>query len=1436
MPLERAPSEAAVDAEVEAEVVGARPAEPTPEPLPSPRARRPASRLGNRATEALIARLRAQAGETTPRTTTPPTPNPLAPNPQAPAPQAGAQTTEAAPALTETTAEDRTQEAPIGAETAAPDAVAEALVEDTAEAEAPAGSEAVESAEAPAAADSAASGGDAELGAWRRRVAAATGAIGTPRLARSADGGGAVRVRGEALRRSRASRRETIAEEADAATSDAPEGQIPREEPPPDPVPEAADLVEAEAEHVLTPSRLDDLESSPRGTQPIVRDPAARRPEPEDGVEARREARPDAAEAGTGEPEAEAAAAIEGAEAAAAAPVPDMPADPARGAVITDSPPEPQPPLPPMIGNVMRESIARLLADVGSEAGRVIRDARTAAYPNGVLARAYEAIGNDRQSEVTEALTTALRQVAAEAGIAADDLDAAIRHRQEEVAEQAMSAAGEIGAAGREQVAVTEEAGNEEVGEVDAAEDAENAQAVAVVEAVSGEGSPEAIDARADRQIAGLNRRVADLRFGYGRLKDRRHAALERAGRLQIRAYTETADADRLAIDNLVEGPPTPMELVQKGAIGLWLETRRRAVGDQVSALKTAATGEATRFQESVTTAGKAANEQVRAWAALEKGEERNWWDELKAVFADWSDQAEVEAAHWATLRAGEARDATVVNISVLSSFVASQGDVVDLEANQAFQQLSEEQKSVVRAYYESPADNRDTLGAVAAGLRHRIGEHQKMQLIEWMKSKVMDKPASDVDQLNMIGAAEKSTFDAEKISSELYDAMKGGVTGWGTDEDKIYRNITGLTPVQGKAVRAAYRRDWGADLDDHLEEELDGDNALIRARAALDGDPVMETVGALNEAMAGIGTDEETIHRMLRGKSTEQRARIAEEYRRRYGVDLQSALDDEMDDHDQERAEALLDGDTARADAIAIDQAMHGGILGWGTDEAAIEGVYADIRNDVAGMTGPDGAPLTQEQMEAEVARRNANVEASYDQRYGSPDDQESALRAAFRDELSGPDLDLANALADNDLVAADAARLERERRGFYADDDVINGVLENQYSRALEGLRRDPVWAARRRALQEEHGHDPYALAAAERALDREMEEAARRRGRENMAALEARYDTEYSRWGSGGLQVMIAFNMSGTDREKAQALRTQGGYISPAQRIDFATRGAGTNEDEFDRTMAGRTRAEIEEINRELARMGRPPVEQLAREELTGRAAFDMHMRLQGVPENAEQERDQARERVRYELDNSSSLLSGPQERVMRERLERMEERYRVMNDPDADPAERRFAQAYFRQSAVGIQAGVEGYRAQVDAITDAAATAAALTAAIVVTVATGGVAGAVLGALAAAVATITVKAAMKGAAYGTEDLAVDAVVGIVDAAAPTRPSAWATRCSGWRRPGPPGGWRGSAPPEWPQRFHAWRRAAGGRSGCSPMASPRRSRALPARCPRR
>jgi hypothetical protein len=1212
-----------------------------------------------------------------------------------------------------------------------------------------------------------------DIRAWRTRMVGAAQSIPVPRLPHAESAASAVHEKGGMLVGGRAGPRNAIRSDAEAAAPKPPEPEKPLPAPPPEPVPGATTLVEETAGRRLSPATLPDLQPSPRGTQPTIADPAAQ-PKAD---EAERQAPSEKSDAGrtSSESAPEDEAVCRSVEEAAGTSIADLTPGSAEGATIEDIPPPTPPPLPLPVTNIMREVIARLLANPREQAEPIITGARQKAYPNAVLETVYPQIGSDRLDGISQALTDQLRLIAEQAGVAGADLDAALARRQEEVARQAADAQGAATEAGNAEKDKVSAESDVEVGEVQAAAQGIKEHADAVTAAAAGEGSPALINAQRDSQIAKINQRAGAIRVEYEQAKGRRTQALDRAQRLQEMAYDRVSQDDQSAMDASATDRETFLGAMQKGAIRNWAADRKRDLARSVIVLKANATAEADGYRDATRTAAEVAAEQIRDWAAERTGETMSWWDRLWARFTDWSQQAKSEADSWAVVRAGEARDATINDLGTLVAFTRSQGEAVDLDKNDAFQHLSGEQQEVIRTYYAAPPGSRDTLGAVAAGLRFRLAAEQTATLVEAMQAEVIAKPNGEADNLEQIGQAENGSFSASSIADKLYEAMFGGVTGWGTDEEKIYGSLSGLTKTQGRAVRATYAQDHGSDLDADLESELDENSELVRAKAQLDGDVVLEAVGALNVAMDGVGTDEDTIMKVLRGKTAEQRAAITAEYKRRYGVDLEADLKSELSDHDLERAEALVEGDTARADAVVLDDAMHGGLFGWGTDEGKIEGVYSDIRNDVAAEQVPDGKggmrPMTQAEMEAEVGRRNSNVEASYDARYGSAEDQESALRVAYNDELSGPDLDLANALADNDLVAADTARLERERQSIvYADDDAINAVLASQYERALDAQRRDPAMKERRDKLQErarKEGWDPYALAAAERALDREMEQSARAGANENMAALEKRYGEKYPQWGANGLDSLIENNMSGTDRDKASKLVEQGGYLSRAQQIDYATRGLGTDEAAFEKATTGLTAAEIDDVNNELAGMGRPSVQTLAEEELDGRELANMRVTLKGAPENADQEMDRAQERTDWELRNSP--VGGHQRDVLEKRLARMRHQYDLVNDPKTSPADRKRAMAQFGSRATGVRSGIESYRNQVDAVTDAVATAASLTAAIVVTVVTGGIAGAVLGALYAAVTSMLVKTVMKGAAYGTEEMAIDAVVGIVDAAA-------------------------------------------------------------------
>src|SRR5262249_11853049 len=155
----------------------------------------------------------------------------------------------------------------------------------------------------------------------------------------------------------------------------------------------------------------------------------------------------------------------------------------------------------------------------------------------------------------------------------------------------------------------------------------------------------------------------------------------------------------------------------------------------------------------------------------------------------------------------------------------------------------------------------------------------------------------------------------------------------------------------------------------------------------------------------------------------------------------------------------AYYEGKTALGDAASIQQAMKGGLTGAGTDEGAIYAAYGQIRDEVKAQAQREGWSTAK--MEAEILRRNQELETEFNQKYGSEygNPPDSALRAAFKDELSDGELRRANALADSDIAAADAARLETEFNSFITDDDAVNEILGDQYKRAYEDQKRDKL-----------------------------------------------------------------------------------------------------------------------------------------------------------------------------------------------------------------------------------------------------------------------------------------------------------------------------------------------------------------------------------------
>lgn len=1311
-----------------------------------------------------------------------------------------------------------------------------------------------------------------DLAAWRAQVMADAAAIPTPSLEAAAPGGaGSMRQAGQTVRSGRRGSRGGLARQAGAdrstlpRTSDPPAPSLEETL-----VPEAAALVRAKSNRALTPREMPQLLASPRGVMPVLPQPPAPPGPAPASREATREARPAAPRADRNRRQADRArqsaeVPVEG--------EPEVEANPFLISVPTPEPPPPLPPVAQVaISGVVARLLAEpqqsaeevlnaarraayngVLPDVYPDIGSgelpeltasLTRELEQVAIQAGATREELAALVNQRRQELEQERERALQDMLGEWTQQCTMLQSQAQTELNQIS-GARQAADQ---ATQQTLNLAQSSNDPQVVHAQRDRMRENLLATVAQQRVAYE--------QARQQMEGLLRQAGEEQIAaYQAVATREEQDILASSRepdmtpapwmmnqstsspaeepvtlssppgmetpavsMMSESYSsEWEEAMTLArpasAAALTPGQPEqPINIslqLEAAETANWLAERRTAVEEAVRQNIRAAAEEAERFKTEVTEAGMQGLDRIADWAADLTGEQESWWAEFGETYNAWAALVRAETLAWETARASQTRVAVLVDFNILNQVQAQYGERLDEAAIQGIQGMSDEQRAVLRAYYSQDPTARNPIAAVAAGIQERVSSQRRQGLLDTFDEELTNKPDSEWQNLARLCAAENSAFNAAQIIDNLFDAMFGGITGWGTDEAAIFSALNSLTPLQSQVVRKGYRSENpGHDLDRDLEEEL-SDAELTRAQAQLSGDQALADAATLREAMhggiTGLGTDEDVIMRTLRNKSPEERERILAAYQRTYHVDLSAELRDELSSHDLERAEALVAGNQARADAIAIDQAMHGGIFGLGTDEAGIEAVYTQVREDVAAEALRHDPPWTTAQVEAEVQRRNFMVERSYNQRYAADYDPAlgSALRQAYQGELSGPELDLANALANNDLIAADAARVAYEAQGiFYSDDVVINGVLDQTYNRALEEVRRDgqaQVRALEERARQE--GWDDYRLAAERRSLERIFEAQAQTLAQERIRTLERRYNASYSHWSGDTLIGVISHNMSGSDQQRARTLLNQG-YLTPAQQLYYAVQGVGTDEEAIRRALQGRTASEIAEIRRKYTELSpNETLDEALEWELSGRDEFDTHTLLQGEPENEDQEIAQMRKRMRYELKNSSGFLSSDQRRRMVRRGEELEQAYDDLRSTAPNSPKRRRALASFRQRSSFAQTAVEGYRRQVDSIADTLATAAAITAAIIVivvaTILTGGSAaaaapgvlaaaeGAAAGAAAASAtssmliagisaaaglaASMATRYAIRGAAYGWEDMGVDLAVGAVDIAA-------------------------------------------------------------------
>ncbi len=934
----------------------------------------------------------------------------------------------------------------------------------------------------------------------------------------------------------------------------------------------------------------------------------------------------------------------------------------------------------------------------------------------------------------------------------------------------------------------------------------------------------------AEASVLRTRRKVEEGLARFELERTERHAALDAARGRWLSAVDLAARKDRFDVQiarNLPPGatlPPSASNSDQRAVLAAvnaardWALAQKGFIDREIAGLKREIDGIAAANTGALQAAGAAAFRALRAWGESQDGAVEDWWratrDDLETWAANATDTAQTWAgteARLARLRMQRAAEAARRRIEMRIL-----GDVTELAA---YQTLGEGQRRdfIARTVRDDAGLSRLVGDPIHAALR----EAEKGRIEVLVENELLHLPKSEWRAQDVAARSRNARFDAFAKASAIEGA---GYKKTGTAESTIFRELSGLSTLERLAVTGAYdielRRHDGA-LSDDLEEEFSGDE-LRRARALIRGDQGEAAAEAVHDAVFGPGTAEpqiysalEVLNRLPEPERTRALARADEVYRQRYGESLSSRLRGDLSGSERDRALALAAGQMTASEAHTMNQALAD------RDANAAATVYERINSEEYETAKRE--QLDPIEYQAAVARRNAAMEDQFQQHYanvtnyrwGSGSALENAIGYQFVwDEGSR---DRLTALRAGDLVGVSAGRMQAERRGMYADDAVMGGVVIAQHdaAAAVVELERGPeMRAGDRRRLRAEVGRretsgtpmDAVEIEDYRMGLEREttarMASASFDLAGRNVAALDDRLKHRYGITLDDMLTNTMSDNVfgDGGDLSNARArlaiMRSDAGRTGTAdpRRLDWAyvrirsgIEGAGTDIPDVRGGMTGLTQEELRQLDARWAQEhDGETLRNAIRGDTSGRDEDDLvDLFDHGTPQTVEEQVDELRRRL--DRDEQSvgfvgAWASESESTTSHAQLEALEATVRRMRDPNLSPRERSDIALSFGEQRARVETAIETQRQRVDAFADIVTTvigyvvaAIVIVVAAALTVASGGtlspaLAGAIAisGSIIGTISGMAAKAAIKGGAYGLEEVGTDIAVGVVDLA--------------------------------------------------------------------
>lgn len=129
---------------------------------------------------------------------------------------------------------------------------------------------------------------------------------------------------------------------------------------------------------------------------------------------------------------------------------------------------------------------------------------------------------------------------------------------------------------------------------------------------------------------------------------------------------------------------------------------------------------------------------------------------------------------------------------------------------------------------------------------------------------------------------------DPAKAATDAQTLFEAGEGSWGTDESAFMKVFMLNSNAQIREILSEYRKLSDYDLEHAIEKEMGGDlQAAFKALVQAARSPALYFANKLHDAMAGVGSDEDTMTRIIIGRCEVDMEGIKEAFLDKYGKKL---------------------------------------------------------------------------------------------------------------------------------------------------------------------------------------------------------------------------------------------------------------------------------------------------------------------------------------------------------------------------------------------------------------------------------------------------------------------------------------------------------------------------------------------------------------------